>query len=234
MKLFIEYDEHDDLSNIGDKVIMDLDPDNKIVVLGFEYYLSEDRFNALKSDYKASTKEGEGNPKGNKDVSSFIKNNIAHYFQIAKKSILFDTTLQKEDDSIFTDLLKEKIQIDKIINFKWISAKRNVSNKDTENTLSSQSARIYNKMEAKNSNPVVIAKFKEALYDTDENLNNIYREIFQEVIDDVKTFGGIKQEESVINCTRAKQNLVVYYCDPSQAVIERAIDWFGDENVHEI
>ena len=27
LKLFIEYDEHDDLSNIGNKVIMDLDPE---------------------------------------------------------------------------------------------------------------------------------------------------------------------------------------------------------------
>jgi putative ATP-dependent endonuclease of the OLD family len=42
LKLFIEYNEDDDLSNIGNKVMMDLDPDNKVVVLGFEYYLSEE------------------------------------------------------------------------------------------------------------------------------------------------------------------------------------------------
>ena len=52
LKLFIEYDEHDDLSNIGNKVIMDLDPDNKVVVLAFEYYLSEERFSALRRDYQ--------------------------------------------------------------------------------------------------------------------------------------------------------------------------------------
>ncbi|QNR24158.1 UvrD-helicase domain-containing protein [Croceimicrobium hydrocarbonivorans] len=32
-------------------------------------------------------------------------------------------------------------------------------------------------------------------------------------------------------CTRAKERLAVYYCDPSQAVIDKAIDWFGRENV---
>ncbi|MCO6426693.1 hypothetical protein [Nitrosomonas communis] len=32
LKLFIEYDEHDDLSNRGNKVIMDVDPDNKVIV----------------------------------------------------------------------------------------------------------------------------------------------------------------------------------------------------------
>lgn len=42
LKLFIEYDEQDDLSNIGNKVIMDLDPENKVVVLAFEYLLPEE------------------------------------------------------------------------------------------------------------------------------------------------------------------------------------------------
>lgn len=33
-------------------------------------------------------------------------------------------------------------------------------------------------------------------------------------------------------CTRAKQNLVVFYYKPTQKVIAKAIDWFGKENVH--
>lgn len=32
-------------------------------------------------------------------------------------------------------------------------------------------------------------------------------------------------------CTRAKENLAVYYHSPSQPVIEKAIEWFGEENV---
>jgi DNA helicase II / ATP-dependent DNA helicase PcrA len=35
-------------------------------------------------------------------------------------------------------------------------------------------------------------------------------------------------------CTRSKENLVVYYHNPSQAVLETAINWFGVENVHEM
>jgi len=36
LKIFIEYNEHDNLSNIS-RVMMDLDPANNVIVLGFEY-----------------------------------------------------------------------------------------------------------------------------------------------------------------------------------------------------
>ena len=106
--------------------------------------------------------------------------------------------LQEEDEAVFTDLLKEKIQIDKIISFKWISARRSVSNKDSEKSLSSQSSRIYKKLEANSNNPTAIEEFKDTLSSTDDDLNKIYETLFQEVIDDVKRFGGIKQDDSIV------------------------------------
>ncbi len=35
-------------------------------------------------------------------------------------------------------------------------------------------------------------------------------------------------------CTRAKEKLYVYYCEPSNAVIDKAKEWFGEENVKNI
>jgi len=35
-------------------------------------------------------------------------------------------------------------------------------------------------------------------------------------------------------CTRSKENLVVYYHDPSQAILDTAKNWFGDDNVQAI
>ncbi|MDR3256666.1 MAG: hypothetical protein LBT18_03335 [Endomicrobium sp.] len=35
-------------------------------------------------------------------------------------------------------------------------------------------------------------------------------------------------------CTRAKENLAVFYYNPSQGVIDRAKEWFGEENVEKI
>ncbi|MFM2407777.1 MAG: hypothetical protein RL358_519, partial [Pseudomonadota bacterium] len=198
LKLFVEYDESDDLSNIGNKVIMDLDPDNKVVVLAFEYYLPEDRFESLKRDYKAHCDKKSTEKRMAKDIFSYLRDEHSRYFQTSKKSIQYNTTLKKEDETVFTDLIKEKVQIDKIINFKWISARRNVSNKDTEKALSSQSSRMYKRLESANSNSDVIEDFKDALSKTDEDLDGIYKNIFKEVIDDIKRFGGIKQDDSVI------------------------------------
>ncbi|WP_122384659.1 AAA family ATPase, partial [Pseudomonas savastanoi] len=55
LKVFIEYDDDDDLENIGDKVIMDLDPDNKVVVLAFEYKATTDDIATLVEDFKELT-----------------------------------------------------------------------------------------------------------------------------------------------------------------------------------
>lgn len=35
-------------------------------------------------------------------------------------------------------------------------------------------------------------------------------------------------------CSRAKENLVVYYHNPTELVLEKATSWFGEENVHDI
>ncbi|MCM2591452.1 ATP-dependent endonuclease [Rossellomorea marisflavi] len=206
LKLFIEYDDLDDLSNIGDKVIMDLDPKNRMVVLGFEFYLSKENFISLKRNYEVVKRAREEKSSPQYSILSFVKNNISDYFKIAKKSILFDIEQQREKDEFFTDLIKENIKIEKIINFKWINAKRNVSNKDKERSLSSQSAAIYKKMEGGKINNDVIEKFKDQLTDTDEKLEKIYKEMFKEIIDDVKKFGGTKQDESLIKITSTLQH----------------------------
>lgn len=206
LKLFIEYDERDDLSNIGDKVIMDLDPENKVIVLGFEYRLLEGEFFNLKNDYNAMNSQREAESNQPEDILSFIKSNFRSYFTTLKKSILYDNEIETENDSVYTDLLKEKINIRNIVNFKWINARRNVSNKDKERSLSTQSAKIYKRMEDEDINRTVIDKFKEALTETDKKLEGIYGEIFNEIIEDVRKFGGTNQDQSSIRITSTLQH----------------------------
>lgn len=206
LKLFIEYDESDDLSNIGDKVIMDLDPENKVIVLGFEYRLLEGDFFNLKHDYNAMNSQREAEFNQPEDILSFIKSNFRSYFTILKKSILYNYENETENDSVYTDLLKEKINIRNIVNFKWINARRNVSNKDKERSLSTQSAKIYKRMEDEDVNRTVIDKFKETLTETDKKLEGIYGEIFNEIIEDVRKFGGTNQDQSSIRITSTLQH----------------------------
>ena len=59
--LFIEYDETDNLSNIQ-PLMLDLDPDNNIVILKFEYTISEQKFIKLISDFNTYCKKFEKEP----------------------------------------------------------------------------------------------------------------------------------------------------------------------------
>jgi len=213
LKLFIEYNERDDLSNIS-KVMMDLHPDNNFIVLGFEYVITADGLNKLrieskefldKEKRKISAKRGvETDPV--KDLLYFLKQNHGDYFKIIKKSIEYDIVSEKENEEKFIDLEIEKIGIKEIINFKFISAKRDVSNKEADKTLSSQTSTIYKKTESSDEQKDAIDDFKDSLNDTDEILTGIYAKLFDKVISKVKTFGGIKENDSLIEIISTLQH----------------------------
>ena len=54
LKIFIQYTEDDDLSNVS-SVLMDLDPDNNKIVLGFEYTVAYADFLQMRLDYQRFT-----------------------------------------------------------------------------------------------------------------------------------------------------------------------------------
>ncbi|QZY53899.1 AAA family ATPase [Crassaminicella profunda] len=205
MKLFIQYHEDDDLSNISE-VIMDLDPDNQNVVLGFEYTLSQDEFNKLKDEYnkykdnrvKADEKYENRDELAKHYFGNFIKNEYKKFFKSSKKSIAYDLIDKKEKNDEYIDLDKNKINLEKIIRFKYISARRSVSNVETDNTLSVLSSKYYEKIEENDEQKVAIDKFKDQIVSTDRQLNKIYDNLFDNVVGKVKKFGGIKPGESVI------------------------------------
>lgn len=211
LKLFIEYNEDDDLSYIS-RVMMDLDPNNNFIVLGFEYILNFDNLNKLRIDYiefankEALKKKKEDEAKSFKDLFYFLKANHQDYFTFAKKSIEFDLATNQDNELNFIDLIQEKISVKEIINFKFISAKREVSNKEVDKTLSIQTSKIYKKTEASDEQQEAIDDFKDKLSDTDFALSDIYSNLFKNVIEKVKTFGGIKKDDSIIEIISTLQH----------------------------
>lgn len=213
LKLFIEYNEEDDLTNIS-RVMMDLDPNNNFIVLGFEYVLDFEKLKKLRIDYNdfekreaiKFKKKKDDEPKSLKDLIYFLKANHQDYFTFAKKSIEFDLSTNEENELNFIDLIKEKISIKEIINFKFISAKREVSNKEVDKTLSIQTSKIYKKSEASDEQQEAIDDFKDKLSDTDFVLSDIYSNLFKNVIEKVKTFGGIKKDDSIIEIISTLQH----------------------------
>lgn len=203
--LFIEYDDTDNLANIS-KLMMDLDPDNNTIVIKFEYSILTDDVLRLKSDYQ-NYKEGQKKiSKTEKTINEFLKDNHKKYFKIYRKAIGYDRNTSTENDKEFIDLGKESMLFEKIINFKMISAKRNVTNNDTDKTLSALSSKYYEKKEDKNNKSEKIQDFKDTLSATDSHLNQIYDGLFADVIEKVRKFGGINKGDSVIKIASTLQH----------------------------
>ena len=195
LRLFIEYGVDDDLANVGNKVIMDLDPDNRWIILDFLYHLPSENLDILKRDFAAQrTKKGAKA----KDALPFLQENFSRYFKLSKRSVLFDHITNEAKEDTYVDLIKEEVRIEDIISFKRINARRTVSNKNSDHGLSTMSAKIYSAMSADAGAEEVFETFKEALGDTDGRLDVIYNDLFKDVISDVQRFGGIKEGETQI------------------------------------
>ncbi|GCC49813.1 ATP-dependent endonuclease [Chryseotalea sanaruensis] len=210
LRLFIDYTETDNLSNIS-RVMMDLDPDNNVVVLGFDYTLNYTEYTKLRNDYLAfSTKEKkkEQDKPGYipRNVIDFLKSNHSTYFKIGKHSLAYDPNTKQANEETSIDLDKEKISISDIINFKYISAKRDVANKDADKTLSGQTSEIYRSTVKGDEENQAVEEFKDKLSETDSDLSGIYRTLFSDIIQKVKDFGGIKINESEIEIISTLQH----------------------------
>ena len=205
LKLYIEYSEDNNLVNVS-KVMMDLDPDNNSVVLKFEYILSFENMVKLREEFGKYKDKKSGTEDTEKLLNTYLKQKHADYFKLFRKSIEFNASNKTENESNFIDLDKEKISLNNIINFKYIMANREVSNKDIDTTLSLQTSKIYKKTETNNEQDEAVEKFKDKLVETDSELTQIYSGLFSNVIEKVKKFGGIKEDDSVIEIISSLQH----------------------------
>lgn len=202
LKIYIEYNETDDLSNVS-RVLMDLDPDNNNIVLGFEYTVSYDNFLRIKADYAVFTAiENDKNVRKKeykpRELKDFLKQNLEDYFKIHKFSFEYDTVTNKITETKPIDLVSENINLKDIISFKYISARRDVTNKEKENTLSKQTSSLYKKKEDSSDKTQATEDFKDQLSETDSILSDIYKDLFKDVIKKVQDFGGVKLNDTDI------------------------------------
>lgn len=212
LKVFIEYNEHDSLANIS-KLMMDLDPDNRTVVLLFEYGIGKDDFKKLKVDFEQYKAENSQEEDGEAEVeqkdslfSEFMKRHYKDYFKPFKKSITFNISTQKENETEYIDIIDAKIPLSPVLNFNIIHANRDISNKDSDKTLSLLASEYYKKKEEAEKDSPEIKKFKEILGKTDDHLDGVYKGIFEKVVNKVRLFGGIKKGDSIIKIISTLQH----------------------------
>ncbi len=210
--LYIKYDEVDNLANIN-PLMLDLDPNNNIIVAKFEYTLSSEKMFSLVGSFLEYYTRFSSKEKGNIEKAvcfdSFMKKKHRQFFEIKKKSLLFDTILQKPSETEYRLLDSNTVNFDKIISFEYIGARRDTVNSDNDCTLSSLSTRYYEKTKTDEGN-LAIQKFEDALIETDTSLTGIYQDIFDNVIRKVKKFGGIRENETVVKIisTLSQQQLL--------------------------
>lgn len=198
--IFIQYDEIDNLANIS-SLMLDLDPDNKMVVLKVEYILDDVAILLLKDafeKYYERFKQDKKNKLTRKECyDKFMHLKSRQFFKIVYKAVLFDKATEKICPDTFRVIDKRKIDLSKIISIKYIAAKREAMNKDNDETLSSLSSRYYERIKGNEENPVV-QSFEDALVNTDVSLTKVYEGLFENVIGKVKKFGGIKENETIV------------------------------------
>lgn len=211
LQLFITYNEFDNLINLS-QLMMDLDPENNTIVLSFEYTLSKTSLENLISEFKEYKdkkleKVGEDNgPLEQNIFNDFMRKNHKKYFKIWRKSVAYDLEKQKGNEVEFVDLTKRNIALNKIINFKTIGARRNISNSNNDRTLSTLSSKYYESKTDSEKGMEEVEVFKETLSKTDNELDSVYKEIFKTVIGKVKQFGGIKEGDSNIRIVSTLQH----------------------------
>lgn len=193
LQLFIEYDDNDSYANIQ-KFMMDLNPENNIIVLEFISLISAKKIIELKNIIS------EKNIEDFKSFSKFMSKNFANFFETKKYSRGFDI----ESNQITQDRSEEidNKDIQKVIKVAGIRADRAVSNDDRNHVLSGLTGKYFASYKAaKNESKLVFTRLEETMNEADKELYKIYNGgksksgesiegIFSEVKDAIKTYGG--------------------------------------------
>lgn len=223
LDIYIEYDENDNLANIS-KLMLDLDPNNKTIILRFDYTLNT-KTEKLKEDFEKYKKD-KIHLKDEDAFIKFISKNHNKYFEFNKYSVLYNYKDKCIDNKIFKLLNKKDVDVTKIISFSYISAIRNVSNsKDAE--LSTLSTDYYERTKNLSEDNTTILEFEKQIDETDSRFDDIYTKVFENLIDKISKFGGIKKNDtnlkviSKIQSSRLlKDNTTVVYNDESSLLPE--------------
>ncbi|PQZ69329.1 ATP-dependent endonuclease [Achromobacter sp. MYb9] len=194
LRLHIKYEEEDDLGSV-ENLIMSLDPADDNIILEFSYEINRETLLRMLAIYNNDKVSYDGDP------TLFLKDKQHDYFgQIRRKSV------KHKEESVFIDLNKESISLQNVLSFKSISAKRNVTNKENDKTLSAQTSQIYKRTAESLEQEEAVADFKKELRRTDGELSGIYKKMFAGLLDSVSKFGGIKGSETHIKIASTLQH----------------------------
>lgn len=213
LQLYIEYNDIDSYENIQN-FIMDLEPENNIILLEFISLINIENIFDLKNIIR------EREIKDFSDFSRYMSKNFTKYFKIKKYSRGYD----KKNKKIISDMIEEidSKDIQKVIKVVGIKADRAVSNDERNHTLSSLTSRYYEiyRKNIKDESNLIFQDLEVEIEKTDKALYKIYNGekgnnekgsegIFKRIIDVVKTYGGSDNKINIsIGSSISEKNLL--------------------------
>lgn len=214
LRIIICYDQGDDLEYIS-PIIMTLDEDNFYVALGFDYTIGYTDYLQMRADY-AAFKTNEANKKAKvesykeRNWQSFLEPICSKYFKVIKKTISVDKNgnIDEENYIKLNDIANFKLE--NLISFKYIDARRLVDNAESDKTLSNQTSQLYDIIEVDGSKQTTIDNLIGNLMNMDETLSNLYEELFLDISEKIKDFGGMAPNDTKISVlsTLSHKNLI--------------------------
>jgi predicted ATP-dependent endonuclease of OLD family len=194
LKLLIEYVPSDNLEQVS-LLIMNLDPDDNCINLSFDFLIDRTQLLSMTGEYLKSKAKFDNDP------TVFLRENYSQFFgPLSVKSVSNKAPYNE------TDLTKERLSLAEVISFKSISAKRSVTNKGNDKTLSTQTATIYKKTSETQEQTEAVEAFKKQLRTTDKDLSAIYETMFAGVLGKVAKFGGAPLAETHIKIASTLQH----------------------------
>lgn len=200
LRVYIEYSENDDIGRLS-RLFVDLDPEKNTVVLSYEYILDYEHLIEMRNDFLDSKKElneeGETELSEDNAADKFLGFGIRRYFHIEIKSMQFDTRNASFIEDSYINIQSAN-SIRDIISFHHISARRDVSNKYNNSTLSQQVVDIFNANEDNDAMQEAFNDLRVTLVQSDHEIGKVYSTIFSDIADVVKRFGGITPGDTQI------------------------------------
>lgn len=204
--LFIEYDQHDNFANIQ-KLMLDLNPDNNVVVLEFSYSTSQEKLSKLKQDLEKKQKTKW------EDFMKFMKKYSNRYFFVNTYARGFDIETKQLKEEFSASL--DKKDVEKIIKLKSIKADREASNKYNDSSLSSLSSKYYEYLKFNDDD--IVENLESTILDTDKSLNKVYDKVFGKITQSVEKFGAaegdtqLSIQSTLIDKELLSGNTTLYY-----------------------
>lgn len=218
----IEYSEDDSLRNISD-LILDLNPEHNTVKILFESIIDKQSLLGELKNIKDENKK------------RFINKNITRFLKHGIYVFAADEYLEDNDREKFVS--KDKKDIDKLINFQVIHAKRNVSSSESDGKSSQVLSKIatsyFNKKTENQLDFNDLNEINKSLLSMDKNLEDIYKDFFKGLFDKSQDFLGIT-DLRVVSDLQSKEILnhhsKVVYGD-AQAALPEHLNGLGYLNI---